>query len=216
MKPVKAFSYQDHQAHIITHMSFRDDPKIRQMVGQNPQAGAMLAAIEAHIAEHLAFEYKNQMQEQLGVDLPTVDDENEIPQEFEKEISTLTAEAAKKLLQKDVAEAQMMQQQQQAQDPMLAMQQKELQLKEMEIQAKNQKTMSDIDLDRAKLELERMRIESQEKIAGAELGARAAMEKDKLDAEELRQGARLGMEAVMNEKKLDTELAKTAINKRKE
>ena len=216
MKPVKAFSYQDHQAHITTHMSFRDDPKIRQMIGQNPQAGAMLAAIEAHIAEHLAFEYKNQMQEQLGVDLPTVDDENEIPQEFEKEISTLTAEAAKKLLQKDVAEAQMMQQQQQAQDPMLAMQQKELQLKEMEIQAKNQKTMSDIDLDRAKLELERMRIESQEKIAGAELGARAAMEKDKLDAEELRQGARLGMEAVMNEKKLDTELAKTAINKRKE
>jgi hypothetical protein len=216
MKPVKAFSYQDHQAHIITHMSFRDDPKIRQMVGQNPQAGAMMAAMEAHIAEHLAFEYKNQMQEQLGVDLPTVDDENEIPQEFEKEISTLTAEAAKKLLQKDVAEAQMMQQQQQAQDPMLAMQQKELQLKEMEIQAKNQKTMSDIELDRAKLELERMRIESQEKIAGAELGARAAMEKDKLDAEELRQGARLGMEAVMNEKKLEADLTKTAINKRKE
>ena len=216
MKPVKAFSYQDHQAHIITHMSFRDDPKIRQMVGQNPQAGAMLAAIEAHIAEHLAFEYKNQMQEQLGVDLPTVDDENEIPQEFEKEISTLTAEAAKKLLQKDVAEAQMMQQQQQAQDPMLAMQQKELQLKELEIQAKNQKTMADIELDKARLELEKMRIDSNEKIKGAELGARAAMEKDKLDAEELRQGARLGMEAVMNEKKLDTELAKTAINKRKE
>ena len=216
MKPVKAFSYQDHQAHIITHMSFRDDPKIRQMVGQNPQAGAMLAAIEAHIAEHLAFEYKNQMQEQLGVDLPTVDDENEIPQEFEKEISTLTAEAAKKLLQKDVAEAQMMQQQQQAQDPMLAMQQKELQLKELEIQAKNQKTMADIELDKARLELEKMRLESNEKIKGAELGARAAMEKDKLDAEELRQGARLGMEAVMNEKKLDTELAKTAINKRKE
>ena len=216
MKPVKAFSYQDHQAHITTHMAFRDDPKIRQMVGQNPQAGAMLAAIEAHIAEHLAFEYKNQMEEQLGVDLPTVDDENEIPQEYEKEISKLTSEAAKKLLQKDVAEAQMQQQAQQAQDPMLAMQQKELQLKELEIQAKNQKTMADIELDRAKLELEKMRLESNEKIKGAELGARAAMEKDKLDAEELRQGARLGMEAVMNEKKLDTEIAKTAIKQRKE
>jgi hypothetical protein len=216
MKPVKAFSYQDHQAHITTHMSFRDDPKIRQMIGQNPQAGAMLAAVEAHIAEHLAFEYKNQMEEQLGVDLPTVDDENEIPQEYEKEISKLTSEAAKKLLQKDVAEAQMQQQAQQAQDPMLAMQQKELQLKELEIQAKNQKTIADIELDKARLELEKMRIDSNEKIKGAELGARAAMEKDKLDAEELRQGARLGMEAVMNEKKLDTELAKTAINKRKE
>ena len=215
MKPVKAFSYQDHEAHIITHMSFRDDPKIRQMVGQNPQAGAMLAAMEAHIAEHLAFEYKRQMEEQLGVDLPTVDDENEIPKDFEKEISKLTSEAAKKLLQKDIAEAQMKQQQQQAQDPMLAMQQKELQLKELEIQAKNQKTMADIELDRARLELEKLKMESNEKIKGAELGARAAMEKDKLDAEELRQGARLGMEAVMNEKKLETDLAKTAINKQR-
>jgi hypothetical protein len=215
MKPVKAFSYQDHQAHIITHMSFRDDPKIRQLVGQNPQAGAMMAAMEAHIAEHLAFEYKNQMQEQLGIELPEVNDENEIPQEYEKKISTLTAEAAKKLLRKDVAEAQMQEQQQQAQDPVLMMQQKELQLKEMEIQAKNQKTMSDIELDKAKLELERMRIESQEKIAGAELGAKAAMEKDKLDAEELRQGARLGMEAVMNKDKLETDLAKATL-KRKE
>jgi hypothetical protein len=196
-------------------MSFRDDPKIRQMVGQNPQAGAMLAAMESHIAEHLAFEYKRQIEEQLGVDLPTVDDENEIPKEFEKEISKLTSEAAKKLLQKDVAEAQMQQQQQQAQDPMLAMQQKELQLKEIEIQAKNQKTMADIEIDRARLELEKLKMESNEKIKGAELGARAAMEKDKLDAEELRQGARLGMEAVINEKKLETDLAKTAINKQR-
>ena len=215
MKPVKAFAYQDHEAHIITHMSFRDDPKIRQMVGQNPQAGAMMAAMEAHIAEHIAFEYKRQMEEQLGVDLPTVDDENEIPKDFEKEISKLTSEAAKKLLQKDIAEAQMKQQQQQAQDPMLAMQQKELQLKELEIQAKNQKTTADIELDKARLELEKLKMESNEKIKGAELGARAAMEKDKLDAEELRQGARLGMEAVMDEKKLETDLAKTAINKQR-
>jgi len=177
-------------------MSFRDDPKIRQMVGQNPQAGAMLAAMEAHIAEHLAFEYKNQMQEQLGVDLPTVDDENDIPQEFEKEISTLTAEAAKKLLQKDVAEAKMQEQQAQAQDPMLMMQQKELQLKEMEIQAKNQKTMADIEIDRARVELEKMKIDSQERISGAEIGAKAAMEKDKLDAQEFREGARMGVDTV--------------------
>ena len=215
MKPVKAFAYQDHEAHITTHMSFRDDPKIRQMVGQNPQAGAMLSAMEAHIAEHLAFEYKRQMEEQLGVDLPTVDEENEIPKEYEVEISRLSSEAAKKLLRKDVAEAQMMQQQAQAQDPMLQMQQKELQLKEMEIQTKAQKTMADIELDKARIEVDRMRIESQEKIAGAELGARAAIEKQKLDAEELRQGARLGMEAVMQEKKLETDLAKTTISKQR-
>ena len=215
MKPVKAFAYQDHEAHITTHMSFRDDPKIKQMVGQNPQAMAMFSAMEAHIAEHLAFEYKKQMEEQLGVDLPTVDEENEIPKEYEVEISRLASEAAKKLLRKDVAEAQMMQQQAQAQDPLIQMQQKELQLKEMEIQTKAQKTMADIELDKARIEVDRMRIESQEKIAGAELGARAAIEKQKLDAEELRQGARLGMEAVMQEKKLETDLAKTTISKQR-
>jgi len=171
--------------------------------------------MEAHIAEHLAFEYKKQMEEQLGVDLPTVDEENEIPKEYEVEISRLASEAAKKLLRKDVAEAQMMQQQAQAQDPLIQMQQKELQLKEMEIQTKAQKTMADIELDKARIEVDRMRIESQEKIAGAELGARAAIEKQKLDAEELRQGARLGMEAVMQEKKLETDLAKTTISKQR-
>jgi len=214
-KPVQAFIYQDHEAHLITHMSFRDDPKIREMVGQNPQAGAMLSAMEAHIAEHLAFEYKKQMEEQLGVPLPNVNEENPIPEEYEVEISRLASEAAKKLLQKDMAEAQQQQAEQQAQDPLIQMQQKELQLKEMEIQTKAQKTMADIELDKARIEVDRMRIESQEKIAGAELGARAAMEKQKLDAEELRQGARLGIEAVMQEKKLETDLAKTTISKQR-
>ena len=214
-KPVQAFIYQDHEAHLVTHMSFRDDPKIRQMVGQNPQAGAMLAAMEAHIAEHLAFEYKKQVEEQLGVPLPNVNEENPIPEEYEVEISRLASEAAKKLLQKDMAEAQQQQAEQQAQDPLIQMQQKELQLKEMEIQTKAQKTMADIELDKARIEVDRMRIESQEKIAGAELGARAAMEKQKLDAEELRQGARLGIEAVMQEKKLETDLAKTTISKQR-
>jgi hypothetical protein len=214
-KPVQAFIYQDHEAHLITHMSFRDDPKIREMVGQNPQAGAMLSAMEAHIAEHLAFEYKKQMEEQLGVPLPNVNEENPIPEEYEVEISRLASEAAKKLLQKDMAEAQQQQAEQQAQDPLIQMQQKELQLKEMEIQTKAQKTMADIELDKARIEVDRMRIESQEKIAGAELGARAAMEKQKLDAEELRQGTRLGIEAVMQEKKLETDLAKTTISKQR-
>jgi len=214
-KPVQAFIYQDHEAHLITHMSFRDDPKIRQMVGQNPQAGAMLAAMEAHIAEHLAFEYKKQVEEQLGVPLPNVNEENPIPEEYEVEISRLASEAAKKLLQKDIAEAQQQQAEQQAQDPMLAMQQKELQLKEMEIQARNQKTLADIEIDRAKVELEKMKIESTERVAGAKLGAEVTAGKDKLNAEELRQGVKLGMDALMQEKKLETEITKQVINKQR-
>ena len=214
-KPVQAFIYQDHEAHLVTHMSFRDDPKIRQMVGQNPQAGAMLAAMEAHIAEHLAFEYKKQVEEQLGVPLPNVNEENPIPEEYEVEISRLASEAAKKLLQKDIAEAQQQQAEQQAQDPMLAMQQKELQLKEMEIQARNQKTLADIEIDRAKVELEKMKIESTERVAGAKLGAEVTAGKDKLNAEELRQGVKLGMDALMQEKKLETEITKQVINKQR-
>ena len=214
-KPVQAFIYQDHEAHLVTHMSFRDDPKIRQMVGQNPQAGAMLAAMEAHIAEHLAFEYKKQVEEQLGVPLPNVNEENPIPEEYEVEISRLASEAAKKLLQKDIAEAQQQQAEQQAQDPMLAMQQKELQLKEMEIQARNQKTLADIEIDRAKVELEKMKIESTERVAGAKLGAEVTAGKDRLNAEELRQGVKLGMDALMQEKKLETEITKQVINKQR-
>jgi hypothetical protein len=190
-KPVKAFIYQDHEAHITTHMAFKDNPKLAQLAGQSPNAQTIQAAMEAHIAEHLAFEYRKQIEEQLGVPLPTPGDV--LPEDAEVELSRLVAQAAQKLNQKDQAEAQQQQVEQQQQDPLIQMQQQELQIKQQESQAKSQKMMADhqidqqkLELEKAKLELEKAKIDSQERIAGANLGFKSIIDNKKLDAEEQR------------------------------
>jgi hypothetical protein len=193
-KPVKAFIYQDHQAHIQVHMMAMQDPKIMEMVGQNPQAGAIQAAAMAHINEHVAFEYRKQLEEQLGVPLPKPDET--LPEDVEYELSKVMAEAAKKLAAKSASEAQQEQAQQQAQDPIIQMQQQELQLKAQDLQIKQQKTMADIQADQTRLALDKMRIESQERIAGAQLGADTVMANKELEAKELIEGAKLGINAV--------------------
>jgi hypothetical protein len=193
-KPVKAFIYQDHQAHIAVHMAAMQDPKILQMVGQNPQAGAIQAAAMAHINEHVAFEYRKQLEEQLGVPLPKPDET--LPEDIEFELSKVMAEAAKKLSAKSASEMQQQQAQQQQQDPIIQMQQQELQLKAQDLQIKQQKTQADIQVEQARLELDKMRIESQERIAGAQLGANAMMENKQLEAKQLLEGTKIGVEAV--------------------
>jgi len=204
-KPVKAFVYQDHKAHLDVHMAFMNDPKIRQLVGQSPNAGVVQAAIEAHIAEHLAFEYRKQLEEQLGVPLPTP---NEVlPEDAEVEVSRLAARAAEQLLQKNTAEVQQQQIAQQQQDPIIQMQQQELQIKQMEAQAKAQKMQADTALEQAKLELEKMRLESDERIAGAKLGANAVMDNRKIASQELMAGTKLGIDAVQKNK--DREIQST-------
>ena len=203
-KPVKAFVYQDHKAHLDVHMAFMNDPKIRQLVGQSPNAGVVQAAIEAHIAEHLAFEYRKQLEEQLGVPLPTP---NEVlPEDAEVEVSRLAARAADQLLQKNTSEMQQQQAQQQQNDPIIQMQQQELQIKQMEAQAKAQKMQADTALEQAKLELEKMRLESDERIAGAKLGANAMMDNRKIASQELMAGTKLGIDAVQKNK--DREIKK--------
>jgi len=192
-KPVKAFIYQDHQAHIQVHMAAMQDPKIMQIVGQNPQAQTIQAAAMAHINEHIAFEYRKQMEEQLGVPLPNPDET--LPEDVELELSRLTAAAAQKLLAKDQAEVQQQQIQQQQQDPLIQMQQQELAIKQQEVQIKAQKTMADIQIDQAKLELEKLKIDSNERVAGAKLGADAEKEKNKIEAHQLLEGVRLGMQS---------------------
>jgi hypothetical protein len=193
-KPVKAFIYQDHKAHIQVHMSAMQDPKIMEMVGQNPQAGAIQAAAMAHINEHVAFEYRKQLEEQLGVPLPKPDET--LPEDVEYELSKVMAEAAQKLLAKDQAEAQQQQAEQQQQDPIIQMQQQELQLKAQDLQIKQQKTMADIQAEQQRLELDKMRIESQERIAGAQLGADAVMSNKELEAKQLMEGTKIGINAV--------------------
>jgi hypothetical protein len=199
-KPVKAFIYQDHQAHLDVHMNFMNDPKIRQLVGQSPNAGVVQAAMEAHIAEHLAFEYRKQIEEQLGVPLPKP---NEVlPEDAELEVSRIVARASEQLLQKNQTEVAQQEAAQIAQDPFTQIQQRELAIKEQEAQAKAQKMQADTELDIARLELEKMKIDSQERIAGANLGAKAVMEEKQLKAKELMEGAKLGVEVVQKDKEL--------------
>jgi hypothetical protein len=210
-KPVKAFIYQDHQAHIQVHMSAMQDPKIMEMVGQNPQAGAIQAAAMAHINEHIAFEYRKQLEEQLGVPLPKPDET--LPEDVEFELSKVMAAAAQKLLAKGQAEAQQQQAEQQQQDPIIQMQQQELQLKAQDLQIKQQKTMADIQAEQQRLALDKMRIESQERIAGANLGADTVMANKELQAKQLLEGARLGIEAVKAKEQSTNQKEQAAIQR---
>jgi hypothetical protein len=216
-KPVKAFIYQDHEAHIQVHMSFIQDPKLAQLAGQSPQAQMIQAAVQAHIAEHIAFEYRKQIEEQLGVPLPTPDET--LPEDVEVELSRLTAAAAQKLLAKDQAAAQQEQAQQQAQDPLIQMQQQELAIKQQESQAKAQKMMADtqidqqrVDLEKAKLELEKAKIDSQERLEGAKLGAQATHNKQRLESEQLTQGIKIGMEAEFKKQEHKHKTGEAALN----
>jgi hypothetical protein len=177
-------------------MAAMQDPKIMQIVGQNPMAQTIQAAAMAHINEHIAFEYRKQMEEQLGVPLPNPDET--LPEDVELELSRLTAAAAQKLLAKDQAEVQQQQIQQQQQDPLIQMQQQELAIKQQEVQIKAQKTMADIQIDQAKLELEKLKIDSNERVAGAKLGADAEKEKNKIEAHQLEEGVRLGMQSSLS------------------
>jgi hypothetical protein len=189
-KPVKAFIYQDHQAHITVHMSAMQDPKMAAVIGQNPRAQLMQAALMAHINEHVAFEYRKQIEEMLGVPLPEMD--KELPQEVEVEVSRMMAAAATKLLQKDQAEAAQQQAQQAAQDPIVQMQQQELQLKAQELQLKQQKLTVEAADKADRIRIEEERIAAQKEIAGMQVGAKSAKDKADLDARMELEGVRLG------------------------
>ena len=166
MKPVKAFLYQDHQAHITVHMSAMQDPKIQQLLQGNPQAPMMMQAMLAHINEHLGFEYRRQIEQQLGMPMPAEKDEegddNHLMPEVEARLSPMLAQAAQRLLQKNAQEVQQAQAQKQAQDPLVQMQQQELQLKGQELQRKAQKDQTDAALKVQQLQIERERIASQQ------------------------------------------------------
>jgi hypothetical protein len=156
MEPTKAFIYQDHDAHIATHMSFIQDPMIMQMIGQNPMAQQIASAVQAHVAEHLSFLYRKKIEEQIGVPLPPPNEK--LPDDVEVEISRLTAQAGTQLLQMNMAQAKQAQAMQQAQDPMVQMQQAELQIKAEEVKRKAAKDAADIALAQARLQVEQERI----------------------------------------------------------
>ena len=184
-EPTKAFKYQDHEAHIGVHMTAIQDPKLRELVGQSPFAQAIGQAMSAHVTEHVAFQYRREIEKTLGVELPNED--QPLPEDVEIEISRMAKDAAEKLLQQGQAEQQQQQIQQQQQDPVVQMQQMELQMKQQELQHK-------IQMDTAKLQIDAERISAENQREGARLGVKLATDLDKSQRSDQKEGAKLGIE----------------------
>ena len=195
-KPVKAFFYQDHQAHIAVHSMAIQDPKIQQTLAQNPNVQTMMAAMQAHIAEHLGYEYRKQMEQTMGMQLPNYEEDDDIviPKEMENQIAQMAAQASQQLLQQHQQEAQQQQAQQQMQDPVIQMQMQELAIKQAEQKRKTDKDAADVMLKGQQLEVEKERIRSQQEIAGANMAMKHINDKERLDAEQEREGFRQGMD----------------------
>jgi len=180
-KPTKAFIYQDHQAHIATHMSLMQDPMIMQMIGQSPMAQQMQGAVMAHIAEHMAFAYRQQIEQQLGVPMTAPD--QELYEQTEVQLSRLVAQAAQQLLQANMGKAQQQQAQQMAQNPQMQMAQMELQLKAEELKRKEADSQRDFQIAQQKIALEQQRLQVETQKEAARLQAQQSQGDKKLRAD---------------------------------
>lgn len=192
-KPLKAFMTQDHDAHIMVHQSFLQDPNIAQTLAQNPKANQMMAAMQAHIAEHLGFHYRQEIEKQMGVTLPSPEDQ--LPPEMEAELSKLIAQASKQLLEENKSEAQQKKSQELAQDPLIQMQQKDLQLKEQEVQTKAQKVQIDAQAKQQSLANESTRIANQKEIDMARIQADLQKNQQKDANQQSMERLRIGVDA---------------------
>jgi hypothetical protein len=198
-KPLKAFQYQDHQAHIQVHMSAMQDPIIAQLIGQNPRAPQIMAAMQAHIAEHVGFGYRQKIEQQLGMPLPP--EGEQLPPQIELALSGMMAQAAQQVLQQSQSQAAQQQAQQQQQDPVVQMQQQELQIKQGELQLKQQKLQADqqhaaqeLALNEKRLQVEAATKADELELKEKQLQVDAAYKADKLEADQERDGARMGVE----------------------
>jgi len=179
-KPLKAFIHQDQEAHIQVHMAAIQDPKIQQLVSKSPMASVIGAAMAAHVQEHLGFMYRGEIEKQLGVELPPPNEP--LPEDIEVKLSRLVAEAAERLFNKNVAEAQQQKAQEQVQDPMFQLQKKELELRAADIQRKAETDKARIVLNaekaRSSQELERERMAQKEELEGVKLSVEMAKAQD--------------------------------------
>ena len=198
-KPVKAFLYQDHKAHIEAHMTALQNPQIAQLIGQNPMARTIQAAAMAHIGEHVAMQYRVEIEKQMGADLPAPD--AKMPEDMEVQLSQLMAKASAQVQQQSASEIA----QQQAQDPLIQMQQQELAIKQAELQLKQMKLEQDVMIKQAEMQqkaqkdfvdsaLKNEEIEAKKKIEGAKIGAQLATSEKELTAKQKIEGVKLGME----------------------
>lgn len=227
-EPVKAFFYQDQDAHITSHMSFMQDPLIAQAIGQNPRAPQIQAAMMAHIAEHAGFKYRAQIEQQMGISLPPQDDE--LPPQVELALSTMIAQAAQQVLQQNQGQAAQQQAQQQAQDPLVQMQQQELQIKQGELQLKTQEAQQKFQIEQARLELEAKRlaadaankadqnnlkreaIQAEMQLEGTKIGAKIKADQERQTFDQEHAGLKLGAQ-ISKEKRDQALSAMQAVDK---
>jgi hypothetical protein len=237
-EPIQAFVEQDHTAHIAVHTSMMQDPTVMQLIGQNPKAPQIQAALTAHIAEHVGFQYKLQLEKQLGMSIPKEDEQ--LPTEIANAMAGMMAQAAQQMLQQNQAQAAQQQAQQQAQDPLIQMQQAELQLKQQEIQAKiqmdqqrlqmetqkmqqdfqlkqqaaqldAQKMVADITAKSDKLELDTEKMRSDKELEGMRIGAQINESKAKQQFDQEFAGVKLGSEISKRQKEMDLQARTTAL-----
>jgi hypothetical protein len=213
-KPIKAFAYQDHEAHIQVHQSAMQDPVIQEMVGQNPQAQQIMGAMQAHLSEHIGFAYRNRIELSLGVALPNQDDE--LPEEVEKQISRLMAEAAPQVLSESKAMAAQQKAQQQAeqnaQDPVLQIQMQEMQIKQQELQIKQQefqlsseKMRSDAAAKMEELAIRKSEVELKAEIESIKLGAKVSADERDSEAKFQLESIKIGSDIALRDRQLDRE-----------
>jgi hypothetical protein len=202
-KPVKAFIYQDHEAHIQTHMAMIQDPTIMEVMGKSPNAQKAQAALSAHVQEHLAFKYRQDIEKQLGVELPAPD--QPMPEDIEYRISRLVAPAAAQLSGKAAKEQQMQQNEKQMQDPLIQIQMQELQIKQQQVQQRAEAEMAKLQLEAqkamAKAQLDQQRLDQQSQIEQARLGVKISetntkdeLESKRIASQEQIAGAKLGVD----------------------
>jgi hypothetical protein len=205
-KPVKAFMEQNHEAHIQTHMSAMQNPKIVQLMQMNPQAPAIQAAMMAHINEHIAFEYRKQVEMSIGHPLPGEEQNKHMAPEMADQIAMATAQASQQLLQQAQQQASQQQAQQQMQDPVVQMQMQELQLKQQDLQLKAQKQAADMAAKADQIRIEEARIQAQKDIAAMQVGATAAAKKDQLDRQQQTEGLRMGIDAAKHKAQMAVQM----------
>jgi hypothetical protein len=210
-KPVKAFVEQNHDAHMMSHQAFIQNPQIQQMLQGNPMGQGIMASALAHINEHMAFKYRVQVEQMIGASLPPMEDrlndENgekrpEIPKEMADQIAIAAAQATQQLFAQAQQAMQQQAAQQQMQDPVVQMQMQELQIKQQEVQLKAQKQQQEAQAKVQQLQLEAERIAAQKEIAAMQVGANAAAARDKAERQQQTEGMRLGIDAAKHRAQL--------------
>jgi hypothetical protein len=212
-KPLKAFLHQDHDSHIQVHMMLMQDPMMQQFIGQNPQAPRIMGAITAHIAEHVGYKMRQQIEQQLGMPLPPEDEK--LPPQIEIALSGMMAQAAQQVLMQNQAKAAQMQAQQQMQDPVMQLQMQELQLKGQELELKKQKMMMDAAAKADAQELREQEVSGRLELDALKVGAQINESKSKAQFEQERTGIQMGSDIAKSKAQMDLQARTAALSNSK-